>query len=202
MRCLIAALSRSTTNLARSTMRALPRSVPKGQWSEQLINSRRALQQHHHALPCGLPCVHQWHMCAPVAFQQSPAVAQLAASTQQLQSQDAVRCRGLHLRRHQHTVAQAATASPTSSQQPGQQLCTDPATAIANLRSKLHLHNSMTRQKERFSPRPEMGDKVQMYVCGVTVYDYSHIGKYLSSRSVEASTQSVALRQNSSILDV
>lgn len=28
-----------------------------------------------------------------------------------------------------------------------------------------------------FTPRPGMGDKVQMYVCGVTVYDYSHIGE-------------------------
>jgi cysteinyl-tRNA synthetase len=34
----------------------------------------------------------------------------------------------------------------------------------------------MSRRKEVFTPRPGMGDRVQMYVCGVTVYDYSHIG--------------------------
>lgn len=35
----------------------------------------------------------------------------------------------------------------------------------------------MTRQKERFTTRPETPNSVQMYVCGVTVYDYSHIGE-------------------------
>jgi len=34
----------------------------------------------------------------------------------------------------------------------------------------------MTRTKETFTTRPETPDRVQMYVCGVTVYDYSHIG--------------------------
>ena len=53
----------------------------------------------------------------------------------------------------------------------------DSAEAIEQLRSRLQLHNSMTRKKEQFTPRPEMGNKVQMYVCGVTVYDYSHIGE-------------------------
>ena len=37
------------------------------------------------------------------------------------------------------------------------------------------LHNSMSRKKEPFVPRRDDG-KVSMYVCGVTVYDYSHIG--------------------------
>jgi len=40
----------------------------------------------------------------------------------------------------------------------------------------LMLHNTMSRKKEIFKPRKEAGNKVQMYVCGVTVYDYSHIG--------------------------
>ncbi|KAI8107985.1 hypothetical protein M9434_006017 [Picochlorum sp. BPE23] len=39
----------------------------------------------------------------------------------------------------------------------------------------LVLHNSMTRQKEPFRPMRDDG-VVTMYVCGVTVYDYSHIG--------------------------
>jgi cysteinyl-tRNA synthetase len=40
--------------------------------------------------------------------------------------------------------------------------------------SPLKLYNTMTRKKETFVP---LDDKnVTMYVCGVTVYDYSHIG--------------------------
>ena len=42
--------------------------------------------------------------------------------------------------------------------------------------SRLWLQNTMTRKKELFTPRDPAGKKVQMYVCGVTVYDYSHIG--------------------------
>jgi len=38
----------------------------------------------------------------------------------------------------------------------------------------LHIHNSLTRQKQPFVPIQP--GKVRMYVCGVTVYDYCHIG--------------------------
>ncbi|HWS03311.1 MAG TPA: cysteine--tRNA ligase [Gammaproteobacteria bacterium] len=38
----------------------------------------------------------------------------------------------------------------------------------------LHIHNSLTRRKEPF--RPIEPGKVRMYVCGMTVYDYCHIG--------------------------
>ncbi len=38
----------------------------------------------------------------------------------------------------------------------------------------LRIHNSLTRQKQDFVPI-EPG-KVRMYVCGMTVYDYCHIG--------------------------
>lgn len=38
----------------------------------------------------------------------------------------------------------------------------------------LFLYNSLTRQKERFIPL-EAG-KIKMYVCGMTVYDFCHIG--------------------------
>ena len=38
----------------------------------------------------------------------------------------------------------------------------------------LHIHNSLTRKKEAFVPI-EPG-KVRMYVCGMTVYDYCHLG--------------------------
>jgi cysteinyl-tRNA synthetase len=40
--------------------------------------------------------------------------------------------------------------------------------------SELRIHNSLSRKKEIFKPL-EAG-KVRMYVCGVTVYDYCHIG--------------------------
>ncbi len=38
----------------------------------------------------------------------------------------------------------------------------------------LTIYNSLTRQKERFTPINE--GKINMYVCGMTVYDYCHIG--------------------------
>ncbi len=38
----------------------------------------------------------------------------------------------------------------------------------------LRIHNSISQRKEEFKPI-EPG-KVRMYVCGITVYDYSHIG--------------------------
>lgn len=44
----------------------------------------------------------------------------------------------------------------------------DDATAADELR----LYNTLSRQKEVFTPRAEQGNKVSMYVCGVTVYDY------------------------------
>lgn len=38
----------------------------------------------------------------------------------------------------------------------------------------LQIYNSLTRKKERFTPlRP---GKIAMYVCGITVYDYCHLG--------------------------
>ena len=38
----------------------------------------------------------------------------------------------------------------------------------------LHVHNSLSRKKEEF--RPIEPGKVRMYVCGMTVYDYCHLG--------------------------
>lgn len=52
------------------------------------------------------------------------------------------------------------------------------AQEVSKARSRLQLSNTGTRSRELFVARPELGgDKVQMYVCGVTVYDYSHIGE-------------------------
>ena len=38
----------------------------------------------------------------------------------------------------------------------------------------LTLHNTLTRKKEEFVPI--VPGKVRMYVCGMTVYDYCHLG--------------------------
>ncbi|MDP1707984.1 MAG: cysteine--tRNA ligase [Gammaproteobacteria bacterium] len=38
----------------------------------------------------------------------------------------------------------------------------------------LHIHNSLTRVKEPFAPITP--GKVRLYVCGMTVYDYCHLG--------------------------
>jgi cysteinyl-tRNA synthetase len=38
----------------------------------------------------------------------------------------------------------------------------------------LKIHNSLTGEKSEF--RPLRGNEVRMYVCGITVYDYIHIG--------------------------
>src|SRR5882757_1108052 len=38
----------------------------------------------------------------------------------------------------------------------------------------LKIHNSLTGEKEEFTPL--RADEVRMYVCGMTVYDYIHVG--------------------------
>ena len=38
----------------------------------------------------------------------------------------------------------------------------------------LKIHNSLTGEKEDFKPLHD--NEVRMYVCGITVYDYLHIG--------------------------
>ena len=38
----------------------------------------------------------------------------------------------------------------------------------------LEIHNSLTGRKAPF--KPLRGDEVRMYVCGITVYDYIHLG--------------------------
>ena len=38
----------------------------------------------------------------------------------------------------------------------------------------LHIHDTLRREKRLFEPRNK--DRVTLYVCGPTVYDYAHIG--------------------------
>ncbi|MGE5240463.1 MAG: cysteine--tRNA ligase [Bacteroidota bacterium] len=59
----------------------------------------------------------------------------------------------------------------------------------------LHIYNSLTKKKEPFTPR--VPGKVRMYVCGMTVYDFCHLGharvmvvfdmvvRYLRARGLE-----------------
>jgi hypothetical protein len=48
------------------------------------------------------------------------------------------------------------------------------AATMAEERVELRLYNSMTNEKEIFNTK--VPGKVSMYVCGVTAYDYSHLG--------------------------
>ena len=38
----------------------------------------------------------------------------------------------------------------------------------------LQIYNSLTRKKERFEPL--VAGRIGIYVCGMTVYDYCHLG--------------------------
>ena len=38
----------------------------------------------------------------------------------------------------------------------------------------LQIYNTLTRQKEQF--KPLIPGKVGMYVCGITIYDFCHVG--------------------------
>src|SRR3990172_13157999 len=45
---------------------------------------------------------------------------------------------------------------------------------MSNSLPTIRIHNSLTRRKEPLTPIAP--GKVRMYVCGMTVYDYCHIG--------------------------
>lgn len=78
----------------------------------------------------------------------------------------------LHGFKSYHTSANLGTAAALSSSAPA----TTTADSTAVRPPSLMLYNTMTKTKEMFTPRPDQGNAVSMYVCGVTVYDYSHIG--------------------------
>lgn len=66
-------------------------------------------------------------------------------------------------------------ASASATEQAGAHASKEPAALPP---PQLMLHNTLKRCKEVFRPRPGQGNAVNMYVCGVTVYDYSHIGEH------------------------
>jgi cysteinyl-tRNA synthetase len=39
----------------------------------------------------------------------------------------------------------------------------------------MKLYNTLSRSKEEF-PKPREQQKIRLFVCGPTVYDYAHIG--------------------------
>ena len=56
----------------------------------------------------------------------------------------------------------------------------------------MRIYNTLTRKKEEFVPlRP---DEVRMYVCGVTPYDYSHIGHARSALVFDVVRRFLAFR--------
>lgn len=89
-------------------------------------------------------------------------------------SSDLQLCQQTLAARHARVRPLATTASAAAQQ--GAEAAA-PAAPAAQPARELLLHNTMTRQKEVFRPRPGQGSRVSMYVCGVTVYDYSHIGE-------------------------
>lgn len=50
-------------------------------------------------------------------------------------------------------------------------------TSNSNLKDKLYIYNTLTREKELFKPVRDDGT-VSFYSCGPTVYDYAHIGNF------------------------
>ena len=78
-----------------------------------------------------------------------------------------------HSKSHRGAAAAAAAASDTSVAAVDN---ADAARALHPRASALQLYNTMARSRQPFTPRPGNGNRVSMYVCGVTVYDLSHVG--------------------------
>jgi hypothetical protein len=96
------------------------------------------------------------------------AAAHMPPQTLYLQATAAQQILQLHPRRR-------LVASASATEQAGAHASTEPAALPP---PQLMLHNTLKRCKEVFRPRPGQGNAVNMYVCGVTVYDYSHIGEH------------------------
>jgi len=57
----------------------------------------------------------------------------------------------------------------------------------------LTIYNTLTKSKEVFKPLD--GNKVRMYVCGMTVYDYCHLGHGRSMVGVRPGDPLVAVQR-------
>ena len=82
-------------------------------------------------------------------------------------------------RRRALVAAAAASAPPPPPAQAAKEKPTSagaPTTGVAA--PQLTLYDTMQRAKRAFEPRGG-GPDVGLYCCGVTVYDYSHIGELL-----------------------
>ena len=63
---------------------------------------------------------------------------------------------------------------------------------VASRAGRVKIYNTLTRRKEEF--RPLRGDEVGMYVCGVTVYDLSHVGHARSALVFDVIRRYLAFR--------
>ena len=50
------------------------------------------------------------------------------------------------------------------------------AEKLISTQSRIYFFNTLTRKKENFKPLEV--EKVKMYTCGPTVYDFAHIGNF------------------------
>ncbi|KAK9804172.1 hypothetical protein WJX73_008335 [Symbiochloris irregularis] len=74
----------------------------------------------------------------------------------------------------QRLLAQRCAATATREASAAEASPNNPSTAAAS--SSLQLYNTMSGRKEPFTLRDPSSREVLMYVCGVTVYDFSHVG--------------------------
>jgi cysteinyl-tRNA synthetase len=86
---------------------------------------------------------------------------------------------------HAQNGAQLLAACQAHESQKRRTLCAAAAAAAEDLSRSdeahwvappLQIYNTMRRKQQTFTARPGNGNAVSMYVCGVTVYDFAHIG--------------------------
>ena len=80
-----------------------------------------------------------------------------------------LRTHSQHMRGHIATAAASAPPAIASRSE------AEPS-ASSSGQPQLQLYNTMERRMQPFTPRSGAGKAVSMYVCGVTAYDFSHIG--------------------------
>ncbi|RMQ37696.1 Cysteine--tRNA ligase, partial [Pseudomonas syringae pv. actinidiae] len=66
------------------------------------------------------------------------------------------------------------TRNPVNQSSTARSRCGIPGPEMSEGQIVLSIYNTLTKSKEVFKPLD--GNKVRMYVCGMTVYDYCHLG--------------------------